>query len=55
MKSKPNKSVRPSTLHRGVLMPITDPAEIAELERRVRAALATEAANGKKPKARKKR
>jgi hypothetical protein len=52
MKGKPKKSVQP-TLHRGELVPVTDPAEFAALERRVRAAMAAEAANGKKPTARK--
>jgi hypothetical protein len=61
MKSKSRKTVR-GTLVRGKLIEVTDPAEFAELERRVRAAEKAMAArekalaaleNGSKPKTRK--
>ena len=56
MKNKSPKPARKSILHYGELVPITDPAEIAALERRIRAAekmLARGGSVASKPKARK--
>ncbi len=50
MKNNAKKTVRVSTLHRGEIVPITDPAEIAELERRIRAAEKAMANGRPKPK-----
>jgi hypothetical protein len=58
MKKKSQKSSRNPTLKTFELVEVTDPAEIAELERRVRAAekeMAAREADTEKPKPRKRK
>ena len=56
MKKRPRKPVHAGTLHRGVIIPITDPAEQAALDRRCREAeklLAAREADSRKARPRK--
>ena len=53
MKNKPQKIRAKGTLITGAMIPITDPAEQAELDRRCREAEKAMAASARKPKPRK--
>jgi hypothetical protein len=56
MKNKPRKNLPKSNLHDCVMVPITDPTEIAALDRRIQAAektLAVHQADSKGPMPRK--